>query len=301
MKWKLNKSSTGRHPGWYQYAPLFAGLNKPVKFTYKYHKQKAIRHPLNSRVAKRYAAFWTILADIDSVKAFVKQINKLIEFNSGQDVLEENQQILIQGLFIAALTTYGRCFTSSGGRKNTPQANEIFSGDRNALKRHEIIMDLRNAYAAHHHELQGQEFIPVLLTVNKRGKKGHTVTVEYKTIFTDYLNEIHDNCQIIIEKINDILEKTYSKMMQNDPDIIGILYKPTIDILVRKASLTHQDAFEIITEYIKHIPESATGMEMEINGIKDICIFNTHAGKRLQNFYAKWNSEWQFRVESILE
>lgn len=53
---------------------------------------------------------------------------------------------LVKGLFVAALTFYGKCFTSCEGRKVKLERTII---DQEYLDLHDHIMKLRNNFAAH--------------------------------------------------------------------------------------------------------------------------------------------------------
>jgi hypothetical protein len=74
---------------------------------------------------------------IESLKAFQ------MELGEAENVFRQN------AYFVAFLTTYGKCFASTGGRSVKLEAKDVFEASTGFRAAHDRIMQLRNTYAAH--------------------------------------------------------------------------------------------------------------------------------------------------------
>lgn len=117
---------------------------------YFYKNKRAPRIELRTKIAKQLAGYTLIEKDLRNVALWIKEIDKLFpssERPGGAFISPDRERFnVIKGLYVAALSFYGKCFTQCEGRK--VKLDKKFIDD----KYHEIhdnIMHMRHNYAAH--------------------------------------------------------------------------------------------------------------------------------------------------------
>ena len=120
--------------------------------TYSYKRRPCKRIELRSRLVDQLAGYTLMEKDLRSVAIWLKEIEKLHtdgpkrkteSFHNSQDREKYN---LIKGLFVAALTFYGKCFTKCEGR---PVKLERAQLDALFHEIHDSSISLRHNFAAH--------------------------------------------------------------------------------------------------------------------------------------------------------
>lgn len=144
---------------------------------YTYKRRPCERVELTSRLAQQLAGYTLIEKDLRSVLAWFDEIEKRHDegpvvkghsYGRGED--RENY-ILIKGLFVAALTFYGKCFTKCDGRPVKLERAQL-EAKFHAL--HDDCMEYRHNFAAHS-GAKKLEHVEVALVFPKK----HKVEVEF--------------------------------------------------------------------------------------------------------------------------
>ncbi len=129
--------------GWTIIETFVPGKGLSNEYLYKGKPAPSVR--MTDKISEQYAAYSLIEKDLRSVIAWLNEIEKLnpepIDRWKNPDKMN-----LIKGLFVAALTFYGKCFTSCEGRKVKLESS-IFDAEQ--LEVHDNIMKLRHNFAAH--------------------------------------------------------------------------------------------------------------------------------------------------------
>lgn len=116
-----------------------------LKNKYFYNKIPAPSISMEDKISQQYAAYTLIERDLRSVIFWLEEIEK-----QNPDTLDRvknpEKMNLIKGLFVAALTFYGKCFTSCEGRKTKLERAQI---DPVHQEVHDRVMSLRHNFAAH--------------------------------------------------------------------------------------------------------------------------------------------------------
>lgn len=129
-----------------------------VKRSYYYREQLAVRHELDSKIAKRVAGFTLIAKDLRTMKAWVSALREgLLEMGSSEtetttSLMPSEESLtskitLGRGLFVAIVTTYGKLFVTADGRSTSLSAKEWV--DDQHKREHDYLMHLRHTFAAH--------------------------------------------------------------------------------------------------------------------------------------------------------
>ncbi len=131
-------------------------LPKESKFynRYFYRRNRAHRVVLDTPKANAFAAYTLIEKDLRNCKIWLNSVITLasqdeLHVNATKNIVNlENREIFntIKGLFVAALTIYGKCFTSCEGRR--VKLEKVNLGEE-FHETHEEAMSYRNNFAAH--------------------------------------------------------------------------------------------------------------------------------------------------------
>ncbi len=119
--------------------------DKGLENEYYYEGKKAPSVKMTDKISEQYAAYTLIDKDLRSVIFWLNKIEEL-EPEPLDRVKNPDKMNLIKGLFVAALTFYGKCFTSCEGRKVKLERDFI---DEEHRETHDRIMKLRHNFAAH--------------------------------------------------------------------------------------------------------------------------------------------------------
>jgi len=119
-----------------------------------YYKRNKVRHKiLTSGLARQMAGYFMIEIDLRKVRAWLEEIGQPEESERRPNQVDLTIcPPIVSGLFLAALTIYGKCFTRAEGRR-VKLERKIFddhqSKSHQYLKSHQYFMDLRHKLAAH--------------------------------------------------------------------------------------------------------------------------------------------------------
>lgn len=119
--------------------------NKGRYNKYYYGKKAAPVVRMVDKISQQYAAYTLIEKDLRSVIFWLQEIDRMKPSNA-ERIKAPDKMNLVKGLFVAALTFYGKCFTSCEGRKTKLEAKIIPEGFKET---HELAMKLRHNFAAH--------------------------------------------------------------------------------------------------------------------------------------------------------
>ncbi len=117
-----------------------------LKNQYFFDKQKAPSIKMVDKISQQYAAYTLIDKDLRSVIFWLEEIERQSPEHLDR-VKNPDKMNLIKGLFISALTFYGKCFTSCEGRRLKLDRNKHISEEHR--KTHDQVMKLRHNFAAH--------------------------------------------------------------------------------------------------------------------------------------------------------
>lgn len=127
-----------------------------TSYVYTYKMKRCPTKEIKSPLAKKYVGYDLIYNDLECVHKWINQAHKLIPQNRKSQnsdhgdryivVSNSNDDSLIQALFIASLTYYGKCFTKAEGRRFKLDCSFVPEGYK--LK-HKEIMLFRHTIAAH--------------------------------------------------------------------------------------------------------------------------------------------------------
>ena len=147
-----------------------------------YYKRIKLRHKiLESGPARQLAGYSMISFDLKKVREWLEEIGSWQKENGEPRLFQHFPKQMnlatcprvISGLYVAALTIYGKCFTSAKGRR-VKLEKRIFddhkSNPAQFLSSHEHIMHLRHNLAAHSGttSLEGTEVVFTLAPKSKR-------------------------------------------------------------------------------------------------------------------------------------
>ena len=122
------------------------------KFTYTYYfkNRRCNRFFLTSRLAVQLAGNTLIEKDLRNI---IKWLSKYLPYLSGFGEEKYHKSPggedydTVKGLFVAAVTFYGKCFTQCEGRKTQLKKRDI--KDEKMRKTHDLIMSYRHNFTAH--------------------------------------------------------------------------------------------------------------------------------------------------------
>lgn len=118
---------------------------KGLSNEYLYEDKPAPSVQMTDKISEQYGAYSLIEKDLRSVIFWLNEIEKL-EPEDLDRWKKPDKMNLVKGLFVAALTFYGKCFTSCEGRKVKLERTIV---DQEYLDLHDHIMKLRHNFAAH--------------------------------------------------------------------------------------------------------------------------------------------------------
>ena len=117
---------------------------------YFYKGRRALEVELKSKLAMQLSAYTLLEKDMRNILFWIDQINILKkEMGKEKDIIipsDRNKANIIKGLYIALLTTYGKCFTSANGRRLNLNKKMVPQEHREL---HFHLMHMRHNYAAH--------------------------------------------------------------------------------------------------------------------------------------------------------
>jgi hypothetical protein len=143
--------------------------------SYYFRDQLAIRQELKTVGARRLAGLKLIEKDIRTLSAWVDALKALTIELMGASAKasptfmpKDQRMIVIRGLFVAVLATYGKMFTQAEGRRTTLQRTDCGS-DPDRLKSHDWLMHQRHTFAAHS-GLDSAEGCQIAVAIDFKGR-----------------------------------------------------------------------------------------------------------------------------------
>ncbi|OFJ47808.1 hypothetical protein BA896_001120 [Janthinobacterium lividum] len=184
---------------------------------YTYNGKPCKRVQVDTRLSKQLAGYVLIEKDLRSVIVWLKEINSIRanEPSVSGNVHATNRKTynVIKGLFVAALTFYGKCFTKCEGRPVKLERRQV--EEKYRLK-HDELQDFRNNFAAHSGATDIESVkIAVILPRVKKGKVQPAIYSElYQPDFfvaksgeVEFIDVVESMREVAIKKIKLLNEK----------------------------------------------------------------------------------------------
>ncbi len=139
---------------------------------YYFRRKRARRIPLASHLAKQMAGFALIERDLRMAERWLKSVAQLSgapknrSLHAWTDKDDESHGVTM-GLFVAALVFYGKCFSDCEGRRIRLSQEWI---PRGFEETHQLLITLRNNFAAHSGAEKFEAVNVVLVISEKKGR-----------------------------------------------------------------------------------------------------------------------------------
>jgi len=139
---------------------------------YSFKGKPCHRKILRSRLADQLAGYVLIEKDLRSALSWIAHIEKLHEFGAMRDEegfahgKDREKYVLVKGLFVAALTFYGKCFSRCEGRRAQMDRNQL---DERFHEIHDTCIRFRHNFAAHSGAEKLEKVNIALVFPKKRG------------------------------------------------------------------------------------------------------------------------------------
>lgn len=189
------------------------------RITKYFHKRKrAPRIELKDKISQQLAGYTLIEKDLRNVLVWLDEIDQLHleeRRNSPQISPDRKTYNLVKGLYVAALTFYGKCFTTCEGRRIKLERKML---DEKYWARHDEIMHMRHNFAAHSGADSFEEVkIALVLYPNKRSNEKPKLYRELmQPDFADdpdiSFTEVVKSLRLaVLRKISQIEDRVYEK------------------------------------------------------------------------------------------
>jgi hypothetical protein len=137
---------------------------------YTYNGKPCRRVPIDTRLCKQLAGYALIEKDLRSAAVWFGEIEALREGErepSGYKLASDRKTYnVIKGLFVAALTFYGKCFSRCEGRPVKLERNQLEEKYRAG---HDELIKLRHNFAAHSGD-ERIEYVEIALVLPRAAK-----------------------------------------------------------------------------------------------------------------------------------
>lgn len=126
--------------------------SKKIHRFYSYKGKPCKRIVLDSPIAKQLAGYVLIEKDLRSTLVWLEEIERirgsdaLLDARGNRRSLDRDRYNLVKGLFVAALTFYGKAFSQCEGRRVKLEKRQLAA---DFYEIHEQVIELRNNFAAH--------------------------------------------------------------------------------------------------------------------------------------------------------
>lgn len=185
---------------------------------YFYKRKKASRIELKDKISQQLAGYTLIEKDLRNVLVWLEAIDQLHleEYRRTSQISPDRKTYnLVKGLYVAALTFYGKCFTTCEGRRIKLEKKIL---EEKYWGRHDEIMHMRNNFAAHSGADNFEEVkIALVLYPNKRSNEKPKLFRELmQPDFSDDPNipftEVVKSLRLaVLRKISQIEDSIYEK------------------------------------------------------------------------------------------
>jgi hypothetical protein len=187
---------------------------------YTYKRKPCFRRVLNSHLAKQLAGYVLIEKDLRTVGVWLNELDSLHtdgptrkgeHYKKGIDREKYN---IVKGLFVAALTFYGKCFSKCEGR---PVKLERAQLDKKFLILHDECISYRHNFAAHSGAAK-LEYVEIAVVFPQKPKLGTGPKIYRELFQPDFIspsspddvsfNALVEHVKTIVDaKINRLHEK----------------------------------------------------------------------------------------------
>ena len=202
--------------GWTIIETFVPGRGLSNKYLYEGKFAPSIR--MTDKISEQYGAYSLIEKDLRSVIVWLNEIEKL-KPNELERVKNPEKMNLIKGLFVAALTFYGKCFASCEGRKIKIEKT-IF--DEKELEVHDNLMKLRHNFAAHS-GAENFEEVTVSLVLHPNKKSDMKPQLYSELSQPDYISAEQLSFKALAEKLQ---EKVFVKRAQVGEKVLEKIVAP---------------------------------------------------------------------------
>jgi hypothetical protein len=188
--------------------------------TYYYKNRKCHRFTLNSKLTNQLAGYSLIEKDLRNIKSWLSEILPYLKTHkiSRPQISPNREQFnLVKGLFVSAVTFYGKCFTQCDGRKTKLHKTDI--KDDKLKEQHDEIMNFRHNFTAHSGEEKFEHAVISLVLDTKKSRNTLPQIVrEVTQPDTIGVSDIDDFFELleylqnfVLEKMNKIQHKIYEE------------------------------------------------------------------------------------------
>jgi len=226
----LKKKLYEDDPSWEYFTVL-----EPKKFVaynnYYYKRTKCHRLVIGTRKAKVMAGYRLIEKDLRNCKVWLKQVRDLLAEdpkNIGakknlKNTEDRDKYNLVKGLFVAALTIYGKCFTNCEGRRVRLQTKDI---DEKHQETHDEAMAFRHNFAAHS-GAKNLEYSNVVIVLDSKRKRATLPKVVTELIQPDswgvesideFIELVDHVRQFALKKFDTLSDLVEREALEKGPD-----------------------------------------------------------------------------------
>ncbi|HET7542395.1 MAG TPA: hypothetical protein VFK05_21145 [Polyangiaceae bacterium] len=200
--------------------------------SYYFRNQLAVRRELKTVGAKRLAGLHLIEKDIRTIGAWVVALKSMtLELMPTKNRMvarvtfmpKDERMLVVRGLFVAILATYGKMFTTAAGRGTSLDKSDCGVNTEH-LKVHDWLMHQRHTFAAHS-GLQSQEGCQIAIAVDYKLRTAPKLFVELHqpaAIEPSALDEIGALLKVlhanVLAKIKKATKFAYSESRQQFTD-----------------------------------------------------------------------------------
>ncbi|WP_064608900.1 hypothetical protein [Photobacterium sp. J15] len=172
---------------------------------YYYGRKQAPVVTMSDKISQQYAAYTLIDKDLRSVIFWLEEIERLKpgQIDRVKDPAKMNS---IKGLFVAALTFYGKCFTSCEGRKVKLERKHV---PEELQETHDNVMKLRHNFAAHS-GAENFEEVKVSLVLYPNKKSDATPKLYSELSQPDYIPTQDLNFKELVTELQSYVENKRS-------------------------------------------------------------------------------------------
>ncbi|TOP86890.1 hypothetical protein [Vibrio parahaemolyticus] len=191
---------------------------------YTYKRKPAHRVVVDTPKATTLSGYLLIEKDLRNTLIWLNQIKSTLEQhdatkNQTGHIATGDRSIFdtVKGLFVAALTFYGKCFSTCEGRRIKLDKKII---DEKYVDTHSYLIEMRNNFAAHSGATK-VEVARVVLALDKNKKK-NTFPHLAKEVFqpdTSSLQEIYkfiESVEWLHKYVDDKIDTLVEKIMEDD-------------------------------------------------------------------------------------
>lgn len=129
-----------------------------VDYWYYYKNKKAKKVIITTKKGRKFGAYTLIQKDLELVARWLSRLqikyekygktDANLDASTHSNAKEAESMDTMLSYWIAALTTYGKCFTQAKGRRTT-LSKKVFDPESKHIEIHVKVMDSRHQFAAH--------------------------------------------------------------------------------------------------------------------------------------------------------